>query len=275
MGVSVLRKDPVLYSRTTRPVPVRRRDIGEALRTAWNRVLHKQFLFVYPLLLGLVNALAFFAVYAALGGPLDWSAFAEAHFAPWAYLQEHQHELLSGPLPLAAATLAGLTAVFLAASIRAPYFHAITGREYPKAPRTWRDVYRLAVLYLMLDALFYLVPAALRPGSDAALAVGLALLFANLLFLYADYAVVFEGLSPVASIRRSVDLLLKNPLAAFAVTAASYVLWTLVTSLYGAYYSGGNGVFVLFPLSQMLAEAFVTVLLDTFLIFIYDYLTRT
>ncbi|MCZ7662200.1 MAG: hypothetical protein M5U22_04325 [Thermoleophilia bacterium] len=238
-------------------------------------MLHKQLLFVYPFVLGLMNSLAFFAVYAAMGGHLSWGSFAEANFAPWAYLRDNQDQLVAGPLPLLAAALAGLTAVVLAATIRATFFRAIVGRDYPLSPRAWREVYRLALLYLVIDALFYLLPAGLESDSTALLPVSIALLAANVVFLYADYALVFESLSPVAAIRRSARLLAKNPLIAVTMAALAYLLWSLVATVFAGVYDGADKVFVLFPMAQLLVGAVVTVLLDTFLIYIYDHLARS
>ena len=56
--------DPMLYFGTGK----RRTGggtIAEALRRAWSRLIRKQWLVLYPLVLALINAAAFFAVYSA------------------------------------------------------------------------------------------------------------------------------------------------------------------------------------------------------------------
>ncbi|OPZ78086.1 MAG: hypothetical protein BWY79_00906 [Actinobacteria bacterium ADurb.Bin444] len=93
---------------------------------------------------------------------------------------------------------------------------------------------------------------------------------ASLLFVFGDYAVVFEDLGPWAAVKRSVSLLRQAWLPAIIFFLVAMVLWSLLAELYGRYYADGSQIFVLLPLAQLLIEALLTTLLDVLMIMTYQ-----
>lgn len=244
--------------------------IVEILKSAWRRLTRKQFLAFYPFALGVINVLAFLAVYSSVEPILSVDAFARANFQRWSFIQEHSSALLTPGLPLAITLVSAVAVCVLAAAIRAPYFRAIAGTGYPLAPRSFLELLRLAAFYSITYLLFFVVPYSLPAGSTAFNAAGIAVIPVSLLFIFGDYAAVFEGLGPWAAIKRSVSLLRRAWLPAIFLFLLALVLWSFLAELYGRYYDGGAQLFILLPLSQLLVEAIITTLQDVFLIATYE-----
>ena len=256
---------------TSRPVVLLEVDkIVEILKNAWRRLTRKQFLAFYPFVLGIINVLAFLAVYSSVEPALSLDAFVRANFARWSFIQEHSDALLTPGLPLAVTLTAAVGVCILTAAIRAPYFRAVTGTGYPLAPRSFMELLRLAAFYAVTYILFFVLPYSLPAGSAAFNAAGIAVIPASLLFIFGDYAVVFDDLGPWGAVKRSLALLRRAWLPAIAFYLLALVLWSLLAELYGRYYDGGAQLFVLLPLSQLLVEAIITTLLDVFLIMTYE-----
>lgn len=248
--------------------------ISEALRNAWARLTRRQLLFAYPLTLGVVNTIAFLAVYAALGGRVGFTAFAETNFTRWTYLQTHLRDLLSSPGALVVAVVAAGAVCVFSAAVRAPFFRAIAGTSYPLAPRSVREFVRLTGFYAATGAVFYLVPFSLNPDSWPAAGLPFVLLPVAVLIIFADYALVFESIDPITAVRRSIHLLRRGWTAAVLVVLAAQLLWAAVIALFDSYYSNATTIFPLLVASQLLVEALVTTVLDVVLIFTYDYYRR-
>lgn len=243
--------------------------ILEVLRNAWHRLTHKQLLIAYPLAVGIVNVLAFTAIYSLVSPELNIDRFVRANFERWTFVQEHLQELLVPGLPLIVTLLTGVGVCVLSACIRAPFFRAVVSAGYPLAPRSLSELGRLSVYYGITYLLFYVGPHALKAGSTAFHYVSLAAIPVSLLFVFGDYAVVFEGMGPLAAIRKSVALLRTAWLPALAFYALALLLWSLSTSLYGRYYESSASIFILLPLSQLLVESLITALVDVLLISTY------
>lgn len=246
------------------------RAIVEILKNTWRRLTRKQFLALYPFVLGLVNVLAFLAVYSSIEPAVSLDSFVRANFERWTFIQEHLNELLTPGLPLAVTLAAAVGVCLLAAALRAPFFRAIAGTGYPLAPQAFGELLRLAAYYAVVYVLFFVVPYSLPADSAAFQAAGIAVIPASLLFVFGDYAVVFDGLGPWGAVKRSVSLLRHAWLPAIVFYLVALVLWSLLAEIYGRYYDGGAQIFVLLPLAQLLIEALVTTLLDVLLIMTYQ-----
>jgi hypothetical protein len=239
--------------------------IGQILANAWSRLKRKQLLFLYPLAVGLLNVLAFLAVYSSLGGTLSWNAFAVANFNRWGYIQEHFEQLLSPGLAMAVALGVGVLLCLALA-----FFRAVAGVGYPLAARSWTTVARLWLFYLLSYALLFVIPVAFAAGSTANLIASYAVIPVGVLIIFADYAVVFENVWPVAAVKRSLHLLRRSWLLVLLIYAVSLLVWSLVAGLYGNYFVADRQIFFLLPLSQLLLEALFTTVIDVVLIFAYD-----
>lgn len=250
------------------------REIGEALRTARTRLTRKQFLFLYPLFLGMANLLAFLAVYSSLEGTLSFTAFAKADYSRWQYLQEHLPQLRGSWEALTAAGAAVVVICLLTAAVRAPYYRAIAGNRYPLAPDSLGEFVRLASFYALTYLIFYLPLFSVTAESTQGQILGSALLVVAVLLVFADYALVFERLGPIQAMRRSVQLLRHGWHIAIIIYLVVYLLWAAMFAAFGYVYDNATSVFPLFLLSQLIIEALALVVVDVVLIFTFDYLRR-
>ena len=137
------------------------REITDILKNTWRRVTGKQFLALYPFILGLINVLAFLAVYSSIEPELSLDRFVRANFERWTFIQTHVeicwHQACRWPS-------AGAGWVCLLAATVAPFFRAITGGGYPLAPRSFRELVRLAAYCCGLHPLF-VIPSAYPPTA--------------------------------------------------------------------------------------------------------------
>jgi hypothetical protein len=248
--------------------------VGGVVRAAWSRLVRKQLLFVYPFVLGLLEALAFLAVYSAAGGHLGWSAFASANATPWSWLQDSHAKILSSPLTIAVALLAGVAVCILAAAIRAPFFYAIAGTGYPLSPRSPAELGRLSLFYLIFNGLLYVVPFSFPPDSIGFQIALFVVLAAGALLVFADYAVVFEELMPLQAMARSVGLVRKSWPITLGIFVIAQLVWTGLAMVYSRYYQDGNQIFVLLPISEILLSALLTTVFDILFISLYAALRR-
>jgi hypothetical protein len=244
--------------------------IREALRSAWARLLHKQFLLLYPLALGVFNVLAFLAVYASLDGALRWSDYFRADFTPWSFLQDNADRLAKPGLPLIVGLIAGFGVCVATAAVRAPFFRAVTGPGYPLAPRGWADLWRLTGFYFAFYGLLTLLPLVLDWRGIGSLELWYWVAFVvQIPLVFADYVIVLEGVGPVRAVRRSVELVRLSPATVLGLFLAAWLLWQIFALVYGSYYNDTGAIFVLFPVSQLLVEALITTTFDVFAIFVY------
>jgi hypothetical protein len=246
------------------------------MRQVWRRLAHKQWLILYPLALSVVNILAFLAVYSAAGGVLRWSKFFATDFDRWGYVRDHFISGFSFTPALAVAVFVGLAACLFAAMLRAPFFRAIAGPGYPLAPRSWEETGRLTLYYVVANLVFAVLPSALPKsaglGSAAALAVAS---FIKVIVVFADYVIVFEGLAFIPALRRSARLVSRRWAPVLLGFIVAWILWKGVALAYGRYYQNAEGASLLVPLSQVLIMSIISLVLDIYFIFLYEYVRNT
>ncbi len=244
------------------------------VRHAWSRLVRKQWLILYPLAVSVIDALAFLAVYAASGDHLRWTEFFAANFDRWQYLRDHFFSGFSFTPALGFAVVAGLVACLGAALIRAPYFRAIAGPHYPLAPRRWGEVVNLFFFYVFLNivaSVVFLLAPTKGLGVDVLRAAVMVIL---VLVVFADYVIVFEELTLLPALRRSVQLLRHGWPAVLLIIVVEYLVVIGFYKLYAPYYNGQGTVFILLPVTQILLQAFITLLFDLLLIFVYENIRR-
>jgi len=244
------------------------------LRRAWDRLIRKQWLIVYPFALAVIDTLAFLAVYAAAGGAIRWSAFFDADFERWQYVRDHFVEGFALEPALAVAAVAGLAVCVFTAMIRAPFFKAVAGSSYPLAPRHWREAANLFLFYLLWNLVVWALP--MVGPIDGLLAQVIAVLtwVIGILVVFTDYVIVYEDLGVWSGVRRSLRLLRHSWPMVIIIFVVVQLVYYGVYSLYGLYYRGTSDVFLLLPVSQMLVEAFITLVADLLLIFLYEDVRR-
>lgn len=245
------------------------------LRRAWERLVRKQWLILYPLALGIINAIAFFAVYAARGSSLSWDAFFRADFDRWSYVHDHLVSGFAWTPALAVAVFAGLAVCGLAAMIRAPFFRAIVGMGYPLAPRNKREPVHLFLLYVLTNLILWVLPMVTPDVGGVREFAAFASYVIAILIVFADYVIVYEQASIVESLRRSVRLLGRRWIVVVLVFLVAQLAYYALYRLYDSYYSTAEGIFVLLPVSRILVEAFVVLIVDLVLIFTYHQLRRS
>jgi hypothetical protein len=248
--------------------------IAEVLRHVWSRLIRKQWLFLYPLALAVVDSLAFLAVYAAGGEAIRWSSFFTANFERWQYVQDHFIDDFSFKPSLAVAVFAGIALCLLAAMIRAPFFRAVAGGSYPLAPRKWTEAGSLFLFYLLWNLVLWVVPMAGPTEGLLGQLVAAVVWIVGILVVFADYVIVYEDLGPPRALRRSLRLLRHSWLVVVAIIIILQLVYLGLYSLYGVYYRDDAEVSILLPISQMLVEAFIALIADLILIFLYEDVRR-
>jgi hypothetical protein len=249
--------------------------IAEVLRQAWNRLAHKQWLIFYPIALSVISTMAFLAVYSAAGGPIRWSTFFASNFERWQFVREEFFSGFSFTPALAVAVFAGLAVCVLSAMLRAPLFRAIAGPGYPLAPRGWEEVGRLSLFYAFLYLVVWVLPLAAPTGTILDQVIAVATLVIALLLVYTDYVIVFEGLAFVPAMRRSARLLARRWPPVLLIFVILQLVDIGLYRLYGLYYDGENGFFVLIPVTEILVQSFLSLVVDLILIFLYEHVRRT
>jgi hypothetical protein len=245
------------------------------LHQVWKRLAHKQWLILYPLALSVINVMAFLAVYSAAGGQLRWSLIFATNFDRWGYVRDHFISGFSFTPPLAVAVFVGLAACVFAAMLRAPLFRAIAGPGYPTTPRSWEETGRLALFYVVYNLVLIVLPTAVPASAGPAFAASLVAAFVGVIVIYGDYVTVFEGLAFLPAVRRSVQLVMRR----WPPVLVAFVIFLFVTTglnlLYQHYYDGAAGVSLLVPLSQILVDSFIPMVLDIYLIFLYEHVRNS
>lgn len=244
--------------------------IAEVLRQAWKRLAHKQWLIFYPLTLAVINTMAFLAVYSAGGGDLHWSKFFVANFGRWQFVSDEFFSGLSFTPAFGVTVFIGLAVCLFTAMLKAPLFRAIAGPGYPLAPRGWEEAGRLSLFYVFYYLVVLILPLAVPLGAVVGQAVQVVALVVALLLVYADYVVVFEGLSFVPALRRSVRLLSRRWRPVLLIFVLLQLVALALNRLYSLYYEGAEGVFLLVPLSEILVWSFISLVLDLLFIFLYE-----
>ena len=82
--------------------------------------------------------------------------------------------------------------------------------------------------------------------------------------------IVFEGLAFLPALRRSVQPARRRWLPVLLIFVILWLVTLGLNRLYGRYYDGAEGVFLLVPLSQILVWSFVSLVLDLLFIFLYE-----
>jgi hypothetical protein len=245
------------------------------LHQAWKRLAHKQWLFLYPLGLAVINTLAFLAVFGAAGGELRWSVFFSAGHNRLGFIRDHFISGFSFTPVLGVAVFVGLASCLFAAMLRAPLFRAIAGPGYPISPRSWEETGRLTLYYVFFNLLLFVLPGAVPANVGLGLAAVWIARFINVIIVYGDYLIVFEGLAFVPALRRSFQLVTRRWLP---VLVAFLILWFVGEGLwlaYQQYYESAAGVFLLVPLSEILVNAFVALVADIYLIYLYQHVRNS
>lgn len=262
--------DPMLYFAIAGSFQRRGGTIVEVLRRAWGRLLGKQSLIFYPLALGVVDTIAFLAIYVANGDPLSWSQFFAADFNRSQYVYDHFLDSFSLTPALGVAVFVGLVICVLTAMIRAPFFRAIAGPGYPLAPGGWAEAGRLSLFYLFSNVVLWIGPLATLASSMLIQLVWGVMLVVAMLIVFADYVIVFEGVGFVTALRRSLRLVSRRWLAVVLIFIILQLVYFGLFSLYDRYYSTARGVFVLLPVSHILVQALLLLFVDMLLIYLYE-----
>jgi hypothetical protein len=245
------------------------------LRQAWNRLAHKQWLIFYPLALSIVSTVAFLAVYSAGGGTLSWSKFFAANFERWQFVRDEFFSGFSFTPALGVAVFAGLAVCVLSAMLRAPLFRAIAGPGYPLAPRGWEEVGRLSLFYVFLYLVVWVLPVAAPTGTVLDQVIAVMALVVALLLVYTDYVIVFENLNFIPAMRRSARLLARRWPPVLIIFVILQLVDLGLYRLYSLYYEGESSFFVLIPVTEILVQSFISLVVDLLLIFLYEQVRRT
>lgn len=244
------------------------------IRHAWSRLIRKQWLFLYPLSLAVIDTLAFLAVYAATSDGIGWSSFLNVNFNRWTYVFDHFFTDLSFTGQLGIALAAGFAVCLFLALIRPAFFRAVAGPRYPLTPRRWGEVGNLLLYYLFQYLLLWVVPMA---GPEQGMVADLLQMFTwvvVLLLAFADYVIVYEERNFLSALRRSVQLFIHGWLSVLGIFVVVRLVFFGLHALYALYYDGTSEVFVLLPVSQLLVESVVVLFTDLVLIFLYEELRR-
>lgn len=244
--------------------------ILEVLRQTWGRLIRKQWLVFYPLALGAVNVLAFLAVYAVTGNTLRWSPFFIANHQRWQFVQDRLIDPFTLTFDLAVAALVGVCICVLAAMIRAPFFRAVAGPGYPLAPRVWREAGWLTLFYLFSNLVIWALPFVGSGNRVAGQIVGFVVLVVAILIIFADYIIVFEGATFPAALRRSVRLFAQRWVAVVVVFILLQLVYLGLSEAYRSYYESATSVSIVLPIIQIVVDAFIMLLVDLILIFLYQ-----
>ena len=245
------------------------------MRQVWKRLAHKQWLILYPLALSVINIVAFLAVYSAAGGDLRWGKFFATEFDRWTFVRDHFVTGFSFTPALAVAVFVALAACVFAAMLRAPFFRAIGGPGYPLSPRSWEETGRLAVFYVFFNLVLSVLPGMVPANAGLAVAALWIAQFLNVIIVYADYIIVFEGLTFIPAMRRSLTLVSKRWAP---VLVAFIIIWFIATGLsllYTRYYDNATGTSLLVPLSMVLVSAIVDLVSSIYFIFLYEHVRNT
>ncbi len=244
------------------------------IRQAWARLVHKQFLFLYPLALGVLDAAAFFAVYASLHGPLNWGEFTRANFAAGTFLRGHLDELVHPGLAMIVALASGALLCLLTAAIRAPFYRAIAGPSYPFVPRTATELLRLTLFYLVSYPVIRILPSLFDENAGVWTAAGtIALLVVSLLLVYTDYIIVLEDMPAAKAVSRGIRLLRRGLLPTVLFYLAFNLLYSPIWNFFSSHYEGNFRM--LFPIAQLLVDALFVLVGDIVFIFLFDHIRRS
>lgn len=242
------------------------------MRQTWSRLVRKQWLIFYPLAVGVIDLLAFLAVYAAAGRPLQWSLFFKAGFERWDFVYDEFIAGFSFAPALAVAAAAGMGVCVLTAMIRAPFFRAIAGPGYPLAPRTGLEAAWLTLFYVFTNLVLWVLPFAGARNTVVAQLIGFVALVIAILIAFADYVIVFERLGFVAALRRSVRLVGQRWAGVLGIFIALQLVYFALQELYAYFYDTTDGVLIVLPIIQIILDAFVVLLFDLLLIFLYEHI---
>jgi len=244
------------------------------IRRAWSRLIRKQWLFLYPVSLAVIDTLAFLAVYAAADGPLSWSEFFAANFQRAAYIHDHFLTTMQFTAVFGVAVFAGIAVCLFEALISAPLFHAIAGPDYPLAPRRWGEAANLFVFYLLLNVVVGVLPLMVPTGGVWEVVVRAVAWAIMILVVFADYVIVYESVPLVPAVRRSLQLLRSGWPPVLAVFVVLNLVALGLQLLYHHFYDGGGTVFVALPIAQILLDSIVWLFATLVLIFLYEDLRR-
>jgi hypothetical protein len=248
--------------------------IADVIRRAWSRLIRKQWLFLYPVGLAVINTLAFLAVYAAANGPLAWSRFFEANFNRALYIHDHFLTHFELTTVLGIAVFAGIASCLFTALLRAPLFHAIAGPSYPLAPRRWGEAGNLFLFYLLDYLVLWIAPVAGPEEGNWPVLIMAAVFVIGMLVAFADYVIVYEKTGVVSGLRRSLHLFRQGWANVLLVFVVLYLVMTGLQLLYHHFYDGQTTIFVILPIAQILLDSIVYLFADLVLIFLYEDLRR-
>lgn len=264
---------PVIYSRP-RPARLGGATIGELFRLVWEKLAHKQWLILYPLVLGVINTLAFFAVYVAQGGGLSLTAFFRADFDRYAYVKTHFVTGFSWSTGLAVAVVAGVMVCVLTTMIRAPYIRAVLRMGYPLAPRDGHEAGNLFVIYFLSYLVLWVSPTIIPEIGGVQQVAVIALHIVAILIAFAGYLVVYEQMPFLSAFRGSVRIVGHRWLLVLVTYLVAQLALYGAFRVYKSYYASVGEIFILLPLSRLLVQALIVLLFDLVLISVYQQVRR-
>jgi hypothetical protein len=205
---------------------------------------------------------------------MSWGAFFRADLKRPQYLHDQFIVHFSLTSRLWVPVTAGIGYCIICALVLPPFLRAISGTRYPLSPRSWREVSRLLLFYLVLYLLVWVAPLA-APGVEAlALLVYIVPLVIVIALVFADYAIVFEDIGPIRGVRRSLRLVSRGLGPVILILVGFQLMLMVIEWLYELYYRDGGEVFFLLPVSQILVETVVTLFANILLVFLYEDLGR-
>jgi hypothetical protein len=95
-----------------------------------------------------------------------------------------------------------------------------------------------------------------------------------ILIVFADYVIVYEDVGFWTGIRRSVRLVAGRWIHVLGIFIVLQLIYFGLRQLYGYYYDNSDGVLIVLPLIQIVVDAFLVLITDLVLIFLYQQ-TRT
>lgn len=247
-------------------------SILEVLRHTWDRFIRKQWLISYPLALGVINTIAFVAVYASTGRTLRWDPFFAANLDRWQFVQDGFFTDFKLTPAFGLVLGVGLLVCLLTAMLRGPYFRAIAGPGYPLTPRNGREAAQLSLFYVFSHLVLWVLPFAGTGGAVVEQIIAFVVLVVAILIIFADYVIVFEDADMFTALNRSFHLVIQCWIAVVFIFIILQLVYLGLHELYRLYYQNRSDVLVALPVIQIILDAFIVLVVDLVLVSLYQQL---
>jgi hypothetical protein len=119
------------------------------------------------------------------------------------------------------------------------------------------------------------LPVAAPTGTVLDQVIAVMALVVALLLVYTDYVIVFENLNFIPAMRRSARLLARRWPPVLIIFVILQLVDLGLYRLYSLYYEGESSFFVLIPVTEILVQSFISLVVDLLLIFLYEQVRRT